>query len=195
MKTIQEEYKEALKTFREHTVELTTKIFEDKGELTEPLVFALIIKDKKVTMGMLAGLGKLFGSELGKEAAVEVIRKLSEEVKPIALAFCCEGYASVQRRKDGETTEDFLKSGWIKPSQDPDKKEVLFFTFETFDKAAGTYLEIVRSKGNIDLKPMHDIDWEDKNQSTVGGKFTNLLQDNYSEFAMTIKEELKTSLN
>jgi hypothetical protein len=196
MKTIQEKYSDALNKFKEDTVELATKLFREQGnKLSEPLVFALVIKNKEVTMGMLVGLGKLFKSELGKEAAVDIIRELGKEIKPIGLAFCSEGYASVQKRPDNMSEEDFINSNHIRPSMDPNKKEVLFFTFETFDKEAGEYLEIVRDGDNVNLEHMHTIQWTPKDKISVGGRFTHLLQDNYSEFALTIKEELKTSLN
>lgn len=196
MKTIQETYESAIDDFRQEITEMTIKAFNDNNKsLAEPIVFALMIKDKEINLAVLAGLGPLFASPEGKDKAAEVIKSFGKTTKPIAIGFACEGYASTYPLDElGDRPDQIHNIG--KP-QHPKKikKEMLFVSVETHNKECSEFLEIVRDTSNVKLVPAMKSDWTQKSESNIKGRFSDLLQNNYSEFARMIEDKLKDNLN
>lgn len=194
MKTIQEKFTEAINNFREEITQMVLKVFNDNNkQLGEPLVFALILKDKKVDLALLAGLGPLFASNEGKDKAAEIIKSFGKSIKPIAIGFASEGYASTYPLEDHNV--DRVVNAHMQRHPEKIKKEILFITVETHDKECSTFLEIERKGDNVNLSPLHSMDWTSKDESNSKGRFVGLLEDNYSEFAKIIQDQLSTSLN
>jgi hypothetical protein len=71
------------------------------------------------------------------------------------------------------------------------------FTFETYDKEASVHYEIKRNpidSDDVTLEKILDLDWLPKKENHVSGLMTDLLEENYSEFAQMI-QKLKSKEN
>jgi hypothetical protein len=197
MKTIQEQYQEHLVSFRAIIKDMVKDMVKEHGGV-DPVVFALILKDNKVAIGVLAGLGELFTSDQGKDLAAEAMKKLNEEIKPIAIAFVSEAWASIKAEGEYDSVIDpsgNYREGVVRPADDPNRKEMIFINWETFDQQAMDTWEMVRNGDDLQLKKAHTDDWKPKDPKTKSGRFTNILTDNYSELAKILGEQLKNSQN
>lgn len=170
---IQDIYQQELEKFENNVISTVKTMFEEDEEVA-PVVFALVRKGKDFGFTVLGGLEQLFISESGKDMAAEIIKRFSKEMKPLAIAFASEAWMSEIPK--GEE----LKG---KPSEDPQRKEILHIAFESYDQTAFKCWEIER-KEEVSLKPK-DIShtWKEKNPQSLQGRFMNLLEENYSEFA------------
>jgi hypothetical protein len=194
VKTINEWYNEELINFKNNVQEMVKEIFNETKQI-EPLAFALIIKENELKISVLSGLGKFFYNPDGKVMAAEVMRKFNKETKPIAIAFVCEAWAKIL---DIDDAKPYVNADGIlvnpldeRPSLAKDKKEIIMFTFETFDKEASVHYEINRNaydENDVKIKKFLDLDWLPKKENHVNGLMTDLLEENYSEFAQMIKK-------
>lgn len=203
IKTIKEQYEEELVLFKTNVQEMAKDMFTHSNELA-PLLFALVIKEDKLVVAVLGGLGSLFVSKEGKMAAAKIMREFNKEMKPVATAFVCEGWAKIVNVDDakpyvnaeGELVDPLMQ----RPSEAKNKKEVLMFMFETHDKESAVNYEIKRNPGDptdVKLEKLMDADWASKKEGHVGGIMADLLEENYSEFAQMIKNRVtgKENLN
>lgn len=193
VKTIREQFEEELVLFKKNVQIMVKDMFEAEKEVP-PLMFALIIKEDKLTVAILGGIGQLFVSPEGKMVAAKIMREFNKEMKPVATAFVCEGWARILDIKDTapyvNADGDLVDSLNKRPSESEDKKEVLMFMFETYDKEASVHYEIKRKPYEHDDAELHkvmDIDWAPKKEGHVDGLMADLLQDNYDVFAQMIK--------
>jgi hypothetical protein len=65
VKTINEQYNEALVKFKDNIQEMVKDIFSTDKRI-DPTAFALTFKEDRTTISMLAGIGKLFNSSIKK---------------------------------------------------------------------------------------------------------------------------------
>jgi hypothetical protein len=196
IKTEQEMFSEHLSTFSKDVVSMVQREFNDKKGI-DPVVFALNIKNNKLIIGLLHGLGKLFTSDSGKDTAAQLIKEISKQMKPLAIAFAYEGWSSSVPITEYNTVIDEngnLREGVLRPKDDIESKEVLVIHMETFNKDCCYIFEISRQDDIITLLEPTLQNWAPK-KLEIKTKFGNLLQDNYSEFATLIKEQLKTNMN
>lgn len=196
MKTIKERYEEELVKFKEQVQDMIKHTFDTDKQI-EPVLFALIIKENELSIALLAGIGKFFVNDDLKLKAAEVMRNFNKEFKPIATAFVCEGRATVLEENKATpyvNSEGELKDPMTEAMKDEDnKKDVLMFMFETHDKESSIGYEVKRNPADpidITLEKMIDIEWELKKEELVGGVMSNLLKENYDEFA-----EMNNQLN
>jgi len=170
---IQDVYQEELEKFENRVISSVKAMFEEEEEVS-PVVFALVRQGKNFSLAVLGGLEQFFISEKGKDMAAEAIKRFSKEMKPLAIAFASEGWMSEIPK--GEQ----LKG---KPSEDPQRKEILHITFESYNQAAFRCWKIERDE-KISLK-VEDIShtWKEKDPQVLQGRFMNLLEESYSEFA------------
>lgn len=179
MRTFEEQKEEILADFKERVTNMVSEIFKEE-EHFEPTVFFLAVRDGKLGMGIMADIGKLFVNDMGKTIAAEIIKKVNEQMKPIALAFASEGWAIVKPGNEKDLKK-VLKGP--RPSESPDRKEILFINFETFDKECNVGWQIVRDiipGGELVPSKEMNTEWA-KKSDRFAGKFANLLTDNYSE--------------
>lgn len=193
VKTEKEMLAEHLNNFSDDVTQIITESFKkDKG--VNPTVFALMLKNNTLGIGILAGLGQFFTSDQGKEMAARIIKEASKELKPVALAFASEAWISEKAFSDYQSVVDEdgnYREGIIRPSEDPNRKEILMLNFETFDQECFHYFDIIRDGENVSLKKsICSEGWKPK-KSEVKGRFMNLLEENYSELAQFVKEQLK----
>ena len=198
MRTLKEEYKKKINDFRDDVEEMVKHRFMN-DKVIHPVVFGLVIKEDKLVMTVLVGLGELFSSEDGKEQAADVIRQMNKEIKPVALAFVSEGWmAAVKKEEEILDKKGKYISEAHMPRNNPDKKEVLMMMFETHDEEAGVFLEIKRIGELVELEDMKDgqKDWKPKSEQ-FKGRFSNLLQENYNEINQILEKILnkKETLN
>jgi len=179
MKNIKVNLKEELEGFKEQIVELIHETFDNDGEV-KPTMFALIIHNDKLHIALLAGLAELFVSEKGKDIAADVIKDFTKDIKPMAIAFVSEGWM----------VESEIN---INASESTARKEIIMINFETYDKESSVFLEILRDKTQASLKLIHDLDWRKKEKNS--SRFSNLLEENYSELAQWVSKQLESKHN
>lgn len=182
MRIFEEQKEEILKDFKERITFMVSDIFK-KHDSFEPTVFFLAVKEGRLAMGVMPDIGKLFINDMGKNLAAEVIKKVNKELKPIAMAFAAEGWCVVKEVKEGDEEELKKPYDGPRPSKSPDRKEILFINFETFDKECNVGWEIVRNiipSGELIPNKVMNTEWAIKGDR-FAGKFSNLLTDNYDE--------------
>jgi hypothetical protein len=198
MEIIQTTYEKELVKFKSEICRITENVFNDRQEFP-PTLFALIFKDDKFMVTVLDDLAKFFVTEAGKDLASEMIAKFNKEVKPLATAFITEGWMSVYDKSESDNIIDEdgnYKKNIVRPSDDPKRKEVLNISFESYNKTAFQMWEIKRDSNNTPtLVLSNTLDWESKEKGNVRGRFSEMLSENYSEFAQQLKKFLDTVKN
>lgn len=195
MKTEKDYINEELSKFKEQVTEIIRQEFEETGEL-HPVLFGLIINEEKLAIVVLAGLGSLFVSESGKDAALKAMREFSKELKPVAIAFASEGWMSkysIEQSKELLNEDGSYKDPAMRPELDPDRIEVLMINFETYDQDAYSYYEAIREVDGVRLKVFHERDWDNKGENK--GRFSDILQENYSQLAELARKFLSNRHN
>lgn len=196
MKTIEEIFMEHIQQFKRNIIHAATERFKDEKGL-EPVVFALVMHEGKPALAILEGLAAFFTSDENKELAAKVIKESTSKIKPLALCFVSEGWASTKSFDQYESVVDSegnYREGVIRPKDDPDRKEILMLIFETHNKESFVNFEILREGEEVTLKELSNPNWQAK-KGDFKGRFANLLEDNYSELAQTIKDNLSKSQN
>jgi len=196
METFKEKFHRALTSFGELVIKAAKKSFLREGEHA-PLVTAMISNPSsgKFDIVVLAGLGDLFGTDEGKATAAMIIEKMSDQVKPLALAFITEAWTlSIEASdKDKVLSEDgSYQSESVRPHNHPNRVEALVIVMETFDKECISSFQIEREGDRISLKKHYESNWLLKKDEKVSGLFTNLLSKNYSETASLAGEAAKS---
>ena len=195
VKTIKEQFEEELVLFKKNVQLMVQDMFNQAGEV-EPMLFALIIPEdqNKLTIAVLRGIEPLFMNAEGKQAAAAIMRKFNQEMKPVATAFVCEGWAKMVDKdavtpyvnSEGQLVDPLME----RPAEAKDKKEVLMFMFETFDREASVHYEIKRNEADpadVKLEKIMDREWASKKEGFVGGIMADLLTDNYDHFAQQMQ--------
>jgi hypothetical protein len=195
MKTIQEFYNKEIENFKEQVVMMVKDMVNEFGGV-DPIMMALVIKDNKVSIAVLGGLTQLFsGDDEMKLKAAELMREFNKELKPMAIAFASEAY--IATAPIGKTVIDddgvYLDDSF-RPSVNPDSKECLMISFETFKDEGVMYWEMIKMGDVTDLKLIEDLNLQPKADKNASGVLTNLLEENYSELAELIKNN-NISLN
>ena len=195
MKTIQEFYNKEIENFKEQVVMMVKDMVNEFGGV-DPIMMALVIKDNKVSIAVLGGLTELFsGDDEMKLKAAELMREFNKELKPMAIAFASEAY--IATAPIGKTVIDddgvYLDDSF-RPSVNPDSKECLMISFETFKHEGVMYWEMIKMGDVTDLKLIEDLNLQPKADKNASGVLTNLLEENYSELAELIKNN-NISLN
>lgn len=195
MKTIQEFYNKEIENFKEQVVMMVKDMVNEFGGV-DPIMMALVIKDNKVSIAVLGGLTQLFsGDDEMKLKAAELMREFNKELKPMAIAFASEAY--IATAPIGKTVIDddgvYLDDSF-RPSVNPDSKECLMISFETFKHEGVMYWEMIKMGDVTDLKLIEDLNLQPKADKNASGVLTNLLEENYSELADLIKNN-NISLN
>jgi hypothetical protein len=199
MKTAREKYSNYLNAFKDQITDMVTEGFiRDNG--VHPILFALVIKDGKLGITILAGMAELFRSDEGKEMAAKLMRQMAEHVKPVALAFVSEAWMVDYNLKNGEKPDILdedgnYKEGIARPKEHPNKKEILMINFETHDRFAFHYMNIIRGKDRPELTDYMLEDWTPKEKVEITGKFMNLLEDNWSELEEILRNQQDFTVN
>jgi hypothetical protein len=177
-----------IEIFRSEIAEVVQKIFEEQGAV-DPVLFALVFKENQFSVAILGGLEKFFISPEGKEAAAIMMRKFNDEARPLAIAFASEGWMSVLPKDEDIVDEDgFFKKDVTRPSKDPQRKEVVNISFETYNKSAFSCWEIDRAEKDPRLvETTFNMPWGGKNES-VKGIFMDLLRENHDHVSKLLKD-------
>jgi len=195
MKTIQEFYNKEIENFKEQVVMMVKDMVNEFGGV-DPIMMALVIKDNKVSIAVLGGLTQLFsGDDEMKLKAAELMREFNKELKPMAIAFASEAYiATAPIGKNVIDDDGVYLDDSFRPSVNPDSKECLMISFETFKDEGVMYWEMIKMGDVTDLKLIEDLNLQPKADKNASGVLTNVLEENYSELAELIKNN-NISLN
>ena len=197
MKTIQEFYTEEIQKFKDQTVYMVKDLIEKNGSI-DPTLIALVIKEENLTIAILEGLGQMFGDDGSKEQAVKMIKEFNKEIKPIAIAFISEAYIlEIPENKTAIDDDGTYLDDTYRPSVNPDSKDCVIMSLETFDKEGLMYWELIKMGDVTDLVLVHDLELSSKKvESKAKGLLADLLNENYSELAeLTKKSNNNFNLN
>lgn len=172
----QSKYEKEINDFREEVIVLVSKFFEDAGEI-RPILFNCIFseEEEKGPLGVIAGFDKLMVDDKGKEVVALSLKKMVEEIKPIATAFVSEGWGLIGDMESYGEIEEYLKNDRI--SNHPKKQEIILINFETHDSEAIVAYSIDRSEKKPKLKLKESIDWQIKKNNS--GLMQNFLTECY----------------
>ena len=186
----EEKYQEAIENFKKESVGLVQHLFETTKEL-QPMVAALMLVDNKPTHCILVGLERFFKDDASKELLKPALEEICKTHTIIALCIACEGWAlKVSTDDPNVINEDgTYKEGFVRPTDSPNRVEVLNLIYETFDQYSNVMWEIER-KDAAELVNKTDIEWSTKDHSKTVGKFSNLLHDGYKDFLESLGNEL-----
>lgn len=198
MKTAQEIFTKEVNEFTDQVTNVVKGIFQDNQKIN-PIVFALVTKENgELAIAVLDGLGEFFTSPNGKDKAAEIIKHVGKQLKPLCIAFISEAWAAAKSLDEYHKFVDEngnFRDGVPSPSEDPNKVEVLMIHIETFDKERFKYWSITEKDGQRELKETDMFqDWTEKS-GKGRGRFSNLLEENHSEWAKRLQNELKVNLN
>ena len=177
--------------FKDQIHHMVKEMFESNGGIN-PVVFALCKPEKEgeqLVVTVLEGMAPLFNSDINKEIAAGLIRKTMTKLKPLAIAFVTEAWVIVAN-KDELSNEEFekMKSGGIKPSEHPDRKEVLFITTETHNRENIMSWDITEEndKRVLSKEPFSSEmgNWSEKKMT---GKLTNFLKESYVDLVNNVE--------
>jgi hypothetical protein len=195
MKTLKEEFEKNLTDFRSMVIEMATDKFnEDKG--IEPTLFGLIVKDNKMALVVLVGLGELFVNDQKKDLASIIIKEVTKELKLLAVCLITEAWAAkapINFESVIDAEGNYIE-GAVRASEHPDKKETLTMNFESNKQEAFECLQIIREGENVSLKKLYSENWKDKKPGKKG-RFKDLVMEDYSEFTQQLKTILKDNQN
>lgn len=178
----------AIVKFQEANKDFAVKYMSDHGELPMIVVF-LTQNDKKEFVTVVAPQLGLLNTAEDKPRFIQAVKSAIEAIKPVALAFLTEAWI-VKRPVDSEIDNN------IRPSQEPDKEEVVMVQIETYKNAAMYIYDIIRhTNGEISLEYDEDLGGDKLDKSKTQGTFSNLLKENYDKFYMEIVENINKNQN
>lgn len=194
MKTIKEVYRESLDKFKQEVETIVLNNFEENQGI-HTVIFGLILDRDHMKIAILEGLGEMFADSDNKQQIAEIIKEAGKELKFIALALASEaGIAKAPLEKgsivdaNGNLREGILMG-------DTDTKDVLMIHYETFDETAMMTWEIIEEDDKPTLVPYIHEPWILKSEMKAHGIFANLIENNYSELATVLENQLKNNLN
>lgn len=179
------QFNEAVGKFADFMVNVGQEMFKADGHIN-PQAFALVYDntnpEKPFGIGALEGLGPMFRTEAGKSAAAAAIRQAMGHIKPLAFCFMSEAWASTGKMEEGEDLErlEKLKSGEMKPADDPNREEVLLINIETHNTEMHNVFRIHRTDTEAILEPKITGEWNAKGEH-YQGKLSDFLQECYVE--------------
>lgn len=186
MKTIKEYLDEYLVMFKDEVVKSVSETYSEDLNL-EPVVFALIPKDGKMVVSILAGIGQYLMSDESSDEGLQIIRDFNKELKPVSIAFAAEGLMVMPSAPDG--TINIEDGPWEQ------KVDVIFICFETFNQECNVIFHILKDGDKKYLSEPFIGNWEDKIPDNPKSKFANLLEENYSELAIWVNKQMKEKFN
>lgn len=196
MKTSNELYQENLKIFQKYVKEYVIEVFNKDGEI-DPFVFGMLMKDGQAAYAILDGLADFFGEDGNKDQAAEVIARLCQEIKFLAMGFISEIWiADVPLKPKSVINPDGdLLFNVIEPdANNKNAFEALMINFETHLEEATTIWKILRSKKSVKLEIYIDGEWKPKVVNKEA-RFNNFIKEDYNELSQQIKDNLKNNLN
>jgi len=196
MKTVQEIFAQDITQFREDIQSFVEGSFQEHKQI-HPIVFVLERSDGKTNLGMLNGIGQLFTNDEGKEQAAEILREFSKQHKVIAIATAFEGWMRVLPIEDKDKLLDEngnYRKDTVRPSKAPDRVEVLMVNFETYKQESKIFYKINREDAEPKLEIIENMNWSEKD-GKCKGRFDNLLSENYTAIAESLRESIKNNIN
>lgn len=141
--------------------------FTKHGNIT-PMFLHLELKGDKIESGAVNISNAVAFGDDGKDALSEYIKEFCIKREVVALMIITEAWL-VRRKK--EELGEFLK-GIKRATTEPDRKEIVFASFETAFVSKFNEFEIIRENGKA-----HLIEKKEKSplMPHEGGRFTNLL--------------------
>lgn len=185
MKTIQEMYKKELEGFINDCIDIVTKTYEEFGEF--PLTaMGMICEGGEYKTFVLNGIDRLNEqSDDDNDIVIDAIKSFNQEIKPVVFVIASEAEMYLPK-KEIKTVEDL---------EGEDKTRVLSLKFETYDQEMMLVYKVEDNKVKEPVDLSFNKVWRNKDESKAGGRFNNLLNENYSELASLLKEQLGHDLN
>lgn len=196
MKTVQEIFAQDMAQFRHDIQGFVEGFFEEHKEV-RPVVFVLERSEGKTKFGVIAGIGQLFTNDEGKEQAAEILREFSKQHKVIAIATAFEGWMRVVPIQDKDKVLDEngnYRKDTARPSEAPDRIEVLMVGFETHNQESKIFYKINREGAEPRLEIIENMNWSEKD-GKCKGRFDDLLSENYTAMAESLRESIENSIN
>lgn len=191
MKTIQEKNQLDIELFRNEITQIVHDKFIEEKEMN-PIMFGIHSEIDDIEVFALEGLGVLMIPGLNKKLLLDTVEEFNDKRKPIAIALVAEGrIRTSEPLLDSEGNPIFELE---ELAREIDVKDVLFIKFETYNKHAIIYWEVIQKENEgVDLKLLVDTSWTDKSED----RFENdtLLNKNYTELAIEATNYLNEKFN
>ena len=171
-------FNKEIELFKKEVIEITGKIFNSEKEI-RPVLFNFLYKKgfEKQPMGVIAGFDQFLTDNESKKKVSYSLKKMVEEIKPIAVAFISEGYALEGSQENYDKVKEYLKTNTI--SNHPERQEIVLITIETSDLESLVTFLIERNGDNAKLVLKESVDWQPKNKNS--GVLQNFLTECYIE--------------
>jgi hypothetical protein len=141
--------------------------------------FLFLVKDRKVAV---VGLPPV-NTETEKDYAAQIIEFIIKITNPDAVCYISTGWQGSpigDRFMDKESFDEAYRKGWIpRPSDDPDKKEVLIMTMMNKWKEVGFIMGYIKRRQD---RPPTIRRWVDHSGEgdTIGGRFGDALTEGFA---------------
>jgi hypothetical protein len=197
MITTKERVDKILSDFYDEINRSVINIFNQKLEV-RPIVYGLLMKDSKPVIALLQGLEGFFIEDPNHSMDPEIEEKkhtvllkimdeLGKKMDLVAIAFACEGWCVVREKGNNKI---------IDASQAPDKQEIVYINFETYDKAGISHYSIERLPGQEPhLEKLRETGIIPKGDLGASGKLMDLLKSNNDSMIRSLEKMMKNNMN
>ena len=178
METQQTKFWTEVEKFKKNVIDMNVEIFNKCAVIT-PTVNFLIDKDDP----------KMIDVELPNEIVndkTEMRRALEEmikQIKPFAMSMLLSGWAT-----EGPPSN-------IPPSKRKDRKQVVIFNFETYNKTCSVIFEVDLSGIEPALINKKDTGWILNNDDNSTGRFAGLLRDEGNAYSENMHQKIDLNKN
>jgi hypothetical protein len=182
------ELEKAFANFQKNCKKFAQGVMEDDGQVPMTVIF-LTQNDKHEFVTVFAPqLGNIHSTQ-DKPYFVAAVKAAITTIKPVAVALITEAW--IVKRPN---LPNFDKN--IRPSEEPDREEVVMVQIETFKSNAMYIYDIIRHTDNtIELEYDEEMSSDSIDKTNVDGTFSNLLRENYDKFYRHLVENINKNQN
>lgn len=156
-----------IEAWYEHTAKFIKEKFDDKG-VVDPCIYGLSKEGEFIIFPILK-----MSNDADKDMISKIFREFARSKQLVGSVFVSEGWVTVRKVIAGAPC-DYDTYG--RPSEQPDKKEIVMLIFETYLGARQNFYEIKRDS----FKPyLVEIMKETSGFKSAGGRFHNFLSKPY----------------
>ena len=181
------ELDKAIAKFQNECKTFATGYMQENNQLPMVVIF-LAQNDKNEFINVIApDIGPMHAED--KPRFIAAVKTAITTIKPVAVALITEAWI-VKRPLGSDINLN------IRPSEQPDREEVVMVQIETY-KSAGMHLYdiIHHTNGEISLEYDKETSSDSIDKSDTKGTFSNLLKENYDKFYRDIVESINKNQN
>jgi len=181
------ELDKAIAKFQKECKTFATRYMQENQELPMVVIF-LAQNDKNEFIHVVApDIGPMHAQD--KRYFIAAVKAAITTIKPVAVALLTEAWI-VKRPVGSEIDRN------IRPSEQPDREEVVMVQVETYKSAGMHIYDIIRhTTGDISLEYDDKTSSDSIDKSNTEGTFSNLLKENYDKFYREIVESINKNQN